>query len=51
MIWLAIKLLKKVTKVSKNLETVTNENDNEIPKERYMSPEKRQEVIDDLWKQ
>ena len=35
-------------KVSKNLETITIENDKEIPKERYMSPEKRQEVIDDL---
>ena len=31
-----------------NLETITNENDKEIPKERYMSPEKRQETIDDL---
>ena len=30
------------------METVTNENDKEIPKERYMSPEKRPEVIDDL---
>ena len=31
----------KIKNVSKNLETVTNENDKEIPKERYMSPEKR----------
>ena len=43
----------KSTKVSKNLqqnnsETVTNENDKKIPKERYISPEKRQEFIDDL---
>ena len=30
------------------METVTNENDKEIPKIRYMSPEKRPEVIDDL---
>ena len=34
----------KITKVSKNSqqdksETVTNENDKEIPKERYISPE------------
>ena len=27
---------------------IQNENDEEIPKERYMSPEKRQEIIDDL---
>ena len=29
-------------------ETVTNENDKEIPKERYISPEERQKIIDDL---
>ena len=44
---------QKITKVSKNLhqnnsETVTNENDKEIPKERYMSPEERQNIIDNL---
>ena len=38
----------KITKVSKNSQhndsdTVTNENYKEIPKERYMSPEKRQD--------
>ena len=38
----------KITKVSKNLEAVTIENDKKTPKERYMSPEKRQEIIDDL---
>ena len=37
----------KITKVSKNLqqnnlETVAKEHDKEIPKERYISPEKRQ---------
>ena len=37
-----------MTKVSKKLETVTNENDKEIPKQSYMSPEKRQEINDDL---
>ena len=40
-------------KVSKNLqqnnsETVTNEHDKEIPKERYISPEERQNIIDEL---
>ena len=48
---------QKITKVSKspeqnNSETVTNENDKEIPKEipkkRYMSPEERQKIIDNL---
>ena len=31
-----------------NSETVTNENDNEISKERYLSPEKKQGMINDL---
>ena len=39
--------------VSKNSQqntsqTVTNENDKEIPKERYTSPEERQKIIDNL---
>ena len=43
----------KITKVSKyslqnTSETVTNEHDKKIPKERYISPEKRQGIIDDL---
>ena len=47
------KVSERVTKVSKNLqqnnsETVTNEHDKEIPKERYISPEERQEIIDEL---
>ena len=47
------KIANRITKVSKNSqqnnsETVTNENDKEIPKERYISPEKRQEIIDAL---
>ena len=47
------KIAVKITKVSKNsqqsnLETVTNEHDKEIPKERYISPEHRQKIIDDL---
>ena len=40
-------------KVSKNSlqdnsKTVTNEHDNKIPKEKQISPEKRQESIDEL---
>ena len=31
-----------------NSETVTNEHDEEITKERYVSPEERQEIIDEL---
>ena len=31
-----------------NSETVTNEHDKEIPKEKYISPEEKQEIIDDL---
>ena len=51
MIWLVIKL--KITKVSRNSqqnnsETTTNEHDKEIPKERYISSEERQNIIDDL---
>ena len=47
------KIADRITKVSKNSqqnnsETDTNENDKEIPKERNMTPEKRQEVIDQL---
>ena len=47
------KITNKVTKVSRsslqnNLETITNEYDKEIPKERCVSPEKRQKIIDDL---
>ena len=31
-----------------NLETITNQNDKEIPKEKCISPEKRQTIIDNL---
>ena len=31
-----------------NSETVTNEHNKKIPKERYISPEQRQKIIDDL---
>ena len=44
---------QKITKVLKNSqqnnsEGVTNQNDKEIPKERYISPEERQKILDDL---
>ena len=53
------KISDKITKVSRtstqsNLETVTNEEENvgltyiEIPTKRYISPEERQKIIDDL---
>ena len=47
------KIAHKITKVSKNsqqntAETFTNEHDKEISKERYISPEERQEIIDEL---
>ena len=40
----------KVSKNSQqnNSEKVANENDKEIPKQRYISPEKRQKTIDNL---
>ena len=46
------KIADKITKASKtsqqnNSETVTNEDDKEIPKERYISPE-GQKIIDGL---
>ena len=47
------KIANKITNAQKNSqqnnsETVTNEHDKEIPKERYISPEERQEIIDEL---
>ena len=47
------KITKTVTGFSKNSqqynsETVTNEHDEEIPKERYIPPEERQKTINDL---
>ena len=52
------KIADRITKFSKtipqyNSKTVAIEHDKEIPKERYISPEKRQKIIDDLrliWK-
>ena len=34
--------------ISKELHSKTDENDKEIPKERHISPEKRQQIIDEL---
>ena len=47
------KIVDRITKVSEtsqqnNSETVIVEHDKEIPKERYISPRERQEIIDDL---
>ena len=47
------KIADRITKVSKKLQqchskTVTDEHDKGIPKEKYISPEKRQTSIDDL---
>ena len=46
-------VVNKITKVSKNSqennsERVTNENDKEIPKERYISSEERPKILDNL---
>ena len=50
---IANKSANEITKVSRsspqnNSETITNEHDKEIPKERYISPEERQKIIDDF---
>ena len=47
------KIANRITKVSKTLqqnnsEKNTNENGKELPKERYVSLEERQKIIDDL---
>ena len=47
------KVSNKITKVLKNSkqinsETVTNEYDKEIPKEKYVYPKERQKVIDKI---
>ena len=47
------KIADEITEVSKNSqqnnpETVTNDNDNEILKERYVSPKERQRIVDNL---
>ena len=40
-------IVNRTTKVSKNSETVTNEHDKGISKERYISPEERKGIIDE----
>ena len=47
------KITNKSTKVwrsslQNNSEIITNKHDNEIPRERYVSPEERRKVIGDL---
>ena len=47
------KIANRIKNISKNSqqnisETVTNEHNKEIPKEIYVSPEERQEIIDEL---
>ena len=47
------KIADRITKVSKvlpqdNSETIMNEYDKKIPKERYISREEKQEIIDEL---
>ena len=47
------KIADRITEVSKTLpknnsETITNEHDQELPEERYLSPKERQEIIDEL---
>ena len=42
------KSANRITKNLKNSETVTNEHDKEIPKERYVPQEERPEIIDKL---
>ena len=47
------KIANRIAKVSRsspqnNSETITNEHDKEITKERYISPEERQKVIDNI---
>ena len=47
------KSANRITKVSKNSQwnnskTVTNKHNEKIPKERYISPEERQDIIDNL---
>ena len=47
------KIANRITQVSRsslqiNSKTITYEHDKEIPKERYISPEQRHKIIDDL---
>ena len=42
------KIADKITSASKKLHSQNNLDETDIPKERYISPEKRQQVIDEL---
>ena len=51
--WIGNEIANKITRVSKNSqqnnsEAITNERNKEIHKERYIFPEERQKIIDDL---
>ena len=45
---IADKITAKPSKKSQNEEIQSNEANNETPKERYISPKKRQQIIDEL---
>ena len=45
---LLIELRKSKSSPQNNSKTIMNENDNEILRERCISPEERQKIIDDL---
>ena len=45
---IADKITAKTSKKSQNEEIQSNETNNEIPKERYISPKKSQQIIDEL---
>ena len=46
--WIGIKIVNKITKVSKISPQNNSKNETEIIKERYISPEERQKIIDEL---
>ena len=45
---IADKITKKSLKESHSKESHSNETNNEIPKERYISPQERKQIIDEL---
>ena len=42
------RITSRKSSVQSNSESIKNEHDQEISKERYISPEERQKIIDDL---
>ena len=42
------RITSRKSSVQTNSESIKNEHDQEISKERYISPEERQKIIDDL---